>query len=94
MNQPPNAYAVIGAMLDIDPAILRALSEPWLQDPTTPPINMLDFATRVADAKMIAAQLNNTNLTELAIREAYDPKDIPPTLPTAGVPRLIKDDDE
>jgi hypothetical protein len=82
-----NVYAIFGRMLGIEPGILRTVTKPWQDDPSTPPISYIEFSTRVADATYVAGQLNNTNLTELAIREAFDPSDIPDTLPTRGRPR-------
>lgn len=92
MTTPTNAYAVIAAMFGIDPAVLRAVAAPWQADLSVPPITLVDFSVRVADAQKIAGGLNNTNLWELAIREAFDPRDIPPSLPTPGIPRRADED--
>ncbi|MGF6641876.1 hypothetical protein [Paraburkholderia sp. MM6662-R1] len=95
MNQPqPSGYAVIARMLGLDVTMLRAVAAQWETDPNTPPLTLLQFAVRCADAHVVAQTLNNTNLWELAIHEAFDPKDIPHTLPTLGVPRLASDADK
>jgi hypothetical protein len=93
MSDQPSAYAVIARMLGVDVTVLRAITSEWEADPAKPPMLLADFAVRLAQAHAAAQGLNNTNLWEQAIREALDPADIPATLPTQGVPRLIDDDD-
>lgn len=89
MTDERTGYAVIAQMLGVDVTVLRAVSEQWAADPTKPAITWIEFEKRLTDAQAIAEGLNNTNLWELAIREAMDQTDIPLTLPTAGVPRLV-----
>lgn len=87
MTDERTGYAVIAQMLGVDVTVLRAIADPWVTDQTRAPISAEEFAHRLADAPVIAGQLNNTNLWELAIREAMPAADVPSTLPTAGVPR-------
>lgn len=95
MDHPlSTGYAVIARMLGVDVTVLRAIASQWEADPAKPPITITQFEERLADAQGIAERLNNTNMWEQAIRESLDPTDIPLTLPTQGVPRLIKDQDE
>lgn len=89
MENAPDGFAVLAAMLGVDAGVLRAIAAPWITDDKTPPITTVEFERRLTEAQGIAEQLNNTNLWEAAIREAMEQTDIPVSLPTAGVPRLV-----
>ncbi len=89
MTNERSGFAVLAAMLGVDAGVLRAIADPWNTDAPPPPMNPAAFIARVIEARDVAAELNNTNAWEMAIRTSMDEADIPVSLPTAGVPRLV-----
>jgi hypothetical protein len=89
MAEERTGYAVIAQMLGVDVMVLRAVCQHWIEDENAPAIGIEKFGDALAEAEGIAARLNNTNLYEQAIIEAFDPADVPRTLPSGGVPRFV-----
>jgi hypothetical protein len=96
MDTLRDGYEVIAQALGVDQTVLRAVLDEWARDPAKAPMTWIEFEERLKDAQSIAERLNNTNLWEHAIREALDPTDIPATLPTLGVLKLVpnKEDEQ
>ncbi|CAB3754757.1 hypothetical protein [Paraburkholderia humisilvae] len=91
MEALPNGFAALAAMLGVDASVLRVVSAPWVADPSKLPVTPAQFGRLLDAAHQLAGQMN-ANAWEMAIVNAFDPRDILLSLPTAGVPRAANDD--
>ena len=63
MNDLPNGFAVLAAMLGTDASVLRAISAPWVADPRKLPVSAAEFG-RLLDA---AHQLATAHAAEMRL---------------------------